>query len=259
MITKVKETSPAFANKTLSYAGRLDPMAEGLLLILEGDENKERKTYEDLKKTYEFTILCGIETDTYDTLGIVTKNYDLRTKNKHMNLLEIVLQRRIRLWRRNSKLEILHMFSDLLGKHMQSYPPYSSKTVHGKPLYWWARENRLDEIIIPKRNIEIYQLELLSESSITAKELRSLIHERVALVKGNFRQTEILHSWNDFFTNQPDNRIFLLLNCKVTCSSGTYIRSICHEVGKQIGGGAIALTIKRTHIGPYSLQGAVEL
>jgi tRNA U55 pseudouridine synthase TruB len=40
-----KEKKPEYENETISYAGRLDPMAEGVLVLLIGDENKNRSKY----------------------------------------------------------------------------------------------------------------------------------------------------------------------------------------------------------------------
>ena len=58
---------------SMTYAGRLDPMAEGLIIILVGDAFKEenKKKYLGLDKTYELEILVGFDTDTHDLLGLV--------------------------------------------------------------------------------------------------------------------------------------------------------------------------------------------
>lgn len=64
-----KENYPQYKSATLSYAGRLDPMAEGLLLVLVNEENKKREFYQSLEKEYTFSILFGVATDTYDILG----------------------------------------------------------------------------------------------------------------------------------------------------------------------------------------------
>lgn len=47
---------------------------------------------------------------------------------------------------------------------------------------------------------------------------------------------------------------FPLLKIKLHVGSGTYIRSIAHRVGTQIGGDAILTSLKRTEIGEYSLD-----
>ena len=47
LIDRFRQKHPEYKDEKLGYAGRLDPMAEGILLVLVGDENKKRKTYED--------------------------------------------------------------------------------------------------------------------------------------------------------------------------------------------------------------------
>ncbi|MDQ3244755.1 MAG: tRNA pseudouridine(55) synthase TruB, partial [bacterium] len=55
----------------MTYAGRLDPMASGLLIILAGEECKNKEKYLRLDKEYNFEVLFGFATDTYDILGKV--------------------------------------------------------------------------------------------------------------------------------------------------------------------------------------------
>lgn len=43
------------------------------------------------------------------------------------------------------------------------------------------------------------------------------------------------------------------------CSAGTYVRSLAHELGLQLGCGAHLATLRRTAVGPYFLDGAVAL
>lgn len=125
-IFKVK--FPEYVNEKISYAGRLDPMAEGLLLLLIGEENKSRNKYEGLNKTYEAEVIFGISTDSFDQLGLVEKA-ELKLFNKKT---------------------IEKVINNFIGKQKQYYPPYSSRTVKGKPLYWWAKNNKLSEIQIHK-------------------------------------------------------------------------------------------------------------
>ena len=54
----------------MTYAGRLDPMAEGLMILLVGEECKNKDKYLGLDKTYEFKILVGFSTDTYVFLSL---------------------------------------------------------------------------------------------------------------------------------------------------------------------------------------------
>ena len=52
---------------------------------------------------------------------------------------------------------------------------------------------------------------------------------------------------------------FPYLKLKVFCSSGTYIRSLANDIGKELGCGALLESLKRTKIGEYSLEDAVDL
>ncbi|HHT17813.1 MAG TPA: tRNA pseudouridine(55) synthase TruB [Papillibacter sp.] len=45
----------------------------------------------------------------------------------------------------------------------------------------------------------------------------------------------------------------------VTCSKGTYIRTLCHDIGQALGCGAAMSALRRTRVGPFTLGDAVSL
>ncbi len=49
------------------------------------------------------------------------------------------------------------------------------------------------------------------------------------------------------------------LELLVRCSSGTYIRSLVHDIGQKLGCGAIVTRLRRTETGPYRLEQATPL
>lgn len=51
----------------------------------------------------------------------------------------------------------------------------------------------------------------------------------------------------------------LLADFSLSCSKGTYIRTICDEIGKDLGFGAYADALKRTKCGPFSIDSAFSL
>ncbi len=73
-VLRFKKDNPEYEKEPMTYAGRLDPMPEGLLLILSGEELKNKDSFLDLKKTYEFEVLWGVETDTLDVLGLISNS-----------------------------------------------------------------------------------------------------------------------------------------------------------------------------------------
>lgn len=227
-VQEFKKKNPEFATKKVSYAGRLDPMAEGVLLLLVDEENKKRDKYLNLRKEYKTEVILGISTDSYDALGII---YSIKTGLASRSAIETCLK-------------------SFLGKQMQEYPPYSSKTVNGKSLIWWTKNKRLSEIEIPKRQIEIYSVDLLSYEKINGMGLAKTAEEKIGKIKGNFRQKEILKSWKEF-EKKYSKEGFMKIKIKVSASSGTYIRRLADDLGKKLSCGGFALSIKRTNVGDF--------
>ncbi|MBP9690738.1 hypothetical protein KBD81_01520 [Candidatus Woesebacteria bacterium] len=248
-IEKLRVLKPELADETLGYAGRLDPMAEGLLLILVGDECKRRTEYERLEKEYEFEVLLGIETDSYDVMGIVKNINGFEMKNEKLDIGPPAGG-----W----KLEISQLLKSFIGSWDQPYPPYSSARVNGKPLFYWAREGKIDEINIPKKQISIHSIELNEVKEVKLKDIIPEIIGRIEKVQGEFRQEEILNRWKEVMKEKPELNL-IKLSCTISCSSGTYVRSIAHELGKRLGTGGIAYFIKRTRIGEFALGEALTI
>lgn len=232
LINSFKEKHPEYRDVKLGYAGRLDPMAEGVLLVLAGDENRKRKHYEAMEKTYAFDCLFGVTTDTFDMLGLIT---DTTRVSK-----EII------------KKDLPSILDKIGQQTTQQYPAYSSRTVNGKPLFYWARNTSLDEIIIPSHPIAISELRLIKIQTISFNKLRKYVFENIEQVKGDFRQKEILKDWEQILKDNKTN--FVVASCFTRCSSGTYVRSICEEIGRQLNVCALALKIKRQSVGDYMLK-----
>ncbi len=214
---------PQYAKAILSYAGRLDPLAEGLLLIMVNTANKDREQYLNLNKTYEFEMVCGLATDTADVLGLVTHKIDVQP---HREQLEAVLDQ-------------------VRGDISLPYPAYSSKTVKGKPLLAWARAGRLHEIKIPEAVCHIYNLEILNSESIDSEAMLQTILQRIDLVDGDFRQEAIKKRWQQTLSQSQQ---FQKFSFRITCSSGTYVRSVVTKIGELLAIPTVTYSIKRTEI-----------
>lgn len=207
----------------MTYAGRLDPMAEGKLLVLVGDECRERDRHLGLAKEYRVRIVFGFRTDTYDALGLAE---------------------------RGRSIDVASLPAPLPGCFVQKYPPYSSKTVGGVPLHELARRNLLPEIL-PGREVEILSVTEEGRDEISASELKREIFGKIDLVKGDFRQGLIKARWEDVLSDPAE--VFPIIDLSIKCSSGTYMRSLAEDLGKISGSGAFAVSIIRTEIFMSSL------
>lgn len=49
------------------------------------------------------------------------------------------------------------------------------------------------------------------------------------------------------------------LTLRVVCSKGTYIRTLCHDIGQTLGCGGTMTALRRTRVGQFGLDGAVTL
>ena len=262
VILRWKKEHPEYENVPMTYAGRLDPMAEGLLLVLSGDGVMEKDKYLDLPKTYEFEILWGFETDTLDLLGLVEENsFDSHlSQSTHnfgaQNLLALGSTASERLFSRNESTnfpaapQLKEYFNKGVGKSEQIYPVYSSRPVNGKSLFQWAREGRLSEIDIPKHDVELYQAEYISRRSISNSELLADIKNKVGLVKGDFRQKEIVEKWEKVLSDSKDEE-FTIDKIKIVVSSGFYVRQFVSDLASSFDTKAVTFHIKRTRIGEY--------
>lgn len=134
----VNKLSKILNNKKIGHTGTLDPIATGVLVCLTGKYTKLVDLLTALDKEYVAEIKLGIKTDTGDITGNV-----IDTSNK------VILK--------NNILDVIEKFPK---KYLQTVPNYSAVKINGKKLYEYARENI--EIELPKREVNIYNLELIS-------------------------------------------------------------------------------------------------
>lgn len=222
-----------FQDIKMTYAGRLDPMASGVMIVLVGDETKNKQRYLNFTKEYDFEILFGFNTDTHDILGLVRDFKVIQDVEK--SELENKIKDNIKYFK---------------GKILQKYPLYSSKTVEGKQLFEYGRAGL--NVELPEHEVEVKSLEFLKLKKINNKKLLENIEKRVDRVKGDFRQKDILKLWRQKLNTKKDT-IYFIGSFKIKCASGTYVRSLANDLGYRISVPALAFSIKRTKIGKYTI------
>lgn len=234
-----KNKNPEYADTAACYAGRLDPMASGKLLILLGDECKRQRAYTNLDKEYEIEVLLDVGSDTGDALGMPEYSHK-----------EVLIEKR-------NFADILHRE---LGAHLRKYPAFSSKTVNGKPLFLYSLEGTLSHTKVPEHIEHIYRIRSQSTYTISATDLETRISKFLDCVPRtnepskklgeNFRVDAIRERWTELFKTIPERK-FIVLRVTVVCASGTYMRSLASRIGTALESKALALSIKRKKIGTY--------
>lgn len=183
--------------RKIGHTGTLDPLATGVLVLCIGKSLKVVDLITSYDKEYIAKVRLGIETDTLDITGNILKIDNPRVTKEQVE-------------------EVLKSF---LGKSTQEVPKYSAVKVNGKKLYEYARENI--DIELPKREIEIYDIELLTDI------------EKVD--------------------------IYYEFSFKVKVSKGTYIRSLIRDIGYKLNTCACMTELTRTKQGNFNIENSYSL
>jgi len=128
----------------IGHAGTLDPLATGVLPIAFGKATRLIPYVMEGKKTYQFSIKWGIETDSDDLAG-----KEIATSDKIP-----------------SESDICAILPKFIGKIMQKPNAFSAIKVDGKRAYDLAREGK--DVQLKARPITIYNLNALEIQSNNA-------------------------------------------------------------------------------------------
>ena len=250
-LNRFKIAYPEHKNEKKTYLGRLDPMAEGVLLVATEEDTKQTRKEEflALDKDYEFVALFGFATDTYDCLGKIIKV----EKVENLNEMDLI--------------KICNLYE---GEREQKYPFYSSKQISSRkrsssesPRVSSFHSARLSSEDFSSKKVLIYKMQFRGLEELKPKELFGRLLMDISKVKGDFRQVEILQIWKEKLVSAPspdqgEGRVGWIAKFSAFVSSGTYIRSIVNDMGATLGCGACALSIKRTRVGDYTLTGSLQ-
>lgn len=193
VVNKVKK----IVNKKVGHTGTLDPLATGVLPLLIGKGTLCSKYLINHDKVYEVSLKLGISTDTMDAEGKI-----IEEKEVNSDIL--------------AKENVEKVLSSFIGKQEQTPPIYSAIKVAGKKLYEYARKGQ--EVEIPKREIEIYNIELVGINKVSKE-----------------------------------------IEFKVSCSKGTYIRSLCIDIAKALGTIGYMSGLERLQVGEFKIENAIKI
>lgn len=132
----IKEVQKKYNFNKVGHAGTLDPMAEGLMIVMTNNATKLSDILMKKDKVYLVKMELGYETDTLDAEGKIIKEKNMQKK--------ITLD------------EIKEVIKSFVGEIEQIPPIYSAIKVNGKKLYHFARKN--EEIEIKPRKVKIYNI-----------------------------------------------------------------------------------------------------
>jgi len=214
--------------KRIGHTGTLDPFATGVLVMLIGQSTRLAQFLDKDSKSYEAIVRFGFETDTGDLTGSL-KSEVQSSKCVSIDELENVLE-------------------EFRGEIAQTPPMYSAKKIAGKKLYELARAG----IEVERMSVQvmIYELEIILSQSAQ----RNIEEETKDQKIIKDRQQDNL----ELETGNPEPSA-LDFGLRISCSAGTYIRTLAEDIGRKIGMGAHLAALKRTGAGKFCLSKAVTI
>lgn len=237
---------------SICYAGRLDPLAQGIMLILTDSDVKTMSTHLTHNKIYTFDIILGFETTSADIAGSVLNDIDI-----HYTLCI-------------DKTYIYNKLIDFISSYKhQVYPPISSfvvkHPVHGRNPLWWYAKNNI-HIELPSKPVDIYAHTIENIAEVSTQQFYTDAIQRLETIT-NLKTIEELdiHTFLDYYKSKlnqiltqsnldmpqtlPRTRTSKIkISMTLNVSSGFYIRQFCEDFGKHIHIPGIAFDITRTNI-----------
>ena len=255
--------------RKIGHTGTLDPDAEGVLPMCLGNATRICELIADREKEYLAVMRLGILTDTQDMSGEVLHRVPDR------DIPQILLDP----CRRGIIDDISQLPETIDGTAEQEEKPVSGtplsvekqeeKPVSGTPLAVEEQEEksvsgiplseeeqeRIADLIRRTAADFIGQIDqippMYSAIKVNGKRLYDMARKGITVERKPRRIT--IHSLDVEKIELP------FVTMRVRCSKGTYIRTLCEDMGKALGTGAAMQSLLRTRVGQFTLQEAKTL
>lgn len=230
----------------LGQGGTLDPLADGVLVIGIGAGTKRLQDF----------LACSKEYRTVGLLGASTLSYDSEDPILQRAAFDHVTPDVIR--------DILPSFR---GKQNQLPPLFSAVKVDGKRLFDYAREGKDLPRPIEGRSIEIQNIALADwkpagEHTFHEPARECSEEERTIAIRA--RQLAGLEDGQGAEGGEEQRptekaKPAPAFTLDMTVSSGTYVRSVVHDIGLKAGSAAHVVKLTRTRQGKWVVPGYEEV
>ena len=208
--------------KKIGHTGTLDPEAVGVLPVCIGNATKVCELLTDETKEYIALLRLGITTDTLDTSGkVLSDNHKLAQELNYEDIKNVIYS--------------------FKGEIEQIPPMYSALKVNGQKLYDLARKGI--EVERKARKVRIDEIEIVDERLYQ-------FHEICNGGDGD------VYTFSD---EMPEDSKSVRIAIRVVCTKGTYIRTLCDDIGKKLGCGGCMEGLIRSRVGAFSLDNAYTL
>ncbi|KAJ7063375.1 pseudouridylate synthase 4 [Mycena amicta] len=210
----------------IGQGGTLDPLADGVLVVGVGKATKKLNQFLECVKEYRTTCLLGCETDSYDSDGARVKTAP---------------------WKHVTREMVESALDKFRGEIQQVPPIFSALKMDGRPLYEYARKGIPLPRPIEARKTTVHSLELVEwkDTHDFRWPAKALSAEEKTALKTALGSDEV--------QDEEEEGVPPVFVLTMRVSSGTYVRSIVHDVAHALGSAGHVVTLSRTRQGRFAL------
>lgn len=237
--------------RKIGHTGTLDPDAEGVLPMCLGNATRICELIADREKEYLAVMRLGVVTDTQDMSG------EILSQIPEEQIPAILLQTNAdvtAIAKGNPELNT----DETAEENAKSNPVLNADEAKEGDPEATAKEKTEDAVNRRIREAaaaftgEIDQIPpMYSAIKVNGKRLYDMARKGITVERKARRIT--IYSLDIEKIELP------LITMRVRCSKGTYIRTLCEDLGKALGTGAAMQSLLRTRVGQFTLQEARTL
>ena len=228
--------------KHIGHTGTLDPAAAGVLPMCLGAVTKACELLTEKGKEYETILLLGIETNTEDATGEIVSSGDVSGITDDM---------------------IIEAVKSFEGDISQVPPMFSATRINGQRYYDLARKGV--EIEREAKQVHVSSIEIISDIT------RCLLSQKEAFAPypdtnlAKFAEEpdpeEGRWHWENNDIRKDENKDIPVIRValRIACEKGTYIRTICADIGRKLGCGGCMERLLRTRSGAFKIEDSHSL
>jgi len=224
-------------SEKVTHTGSLDPMATGVVVVLSGADRLDKQQYSDVDKTYTFSMLVGLTTDSLDLLGLVSSCTEQEFCNMDVAMVE--------------KVSL-----GFVGEYIQQLPAFCARRTNGESFFDISKRGEVVPIVYEHTLIK--QLSLIRVWDINTEELLERIERHIIYVEGDFRQDEIIVRWRETMSKLGHHK-FQVFDVTVVSSKRMYVRGLVRDISAKLEIPCTTIAIERTQNGRFSIDDCVAV
>ena len=220
--------------RRIGHTGTLDPDAEGVLPMCLGNSTRICELIADREKEYVAVMRLGVQTDTQDMSGEILQRIS------------------------DQEIPAAILKSAECGTAQKTKEPAAEETLQEQTelsLRGQSEEAVIADVILRTAATFTGQIEqippMYSAVKVNGKRLYDMARKGITVERKPRRIT--IHALEIEKIDLP------LITMRVRCSKGTYIRTLCEDMGNALGTGAAMQSLLRTRVGQFTLKEAHTL